>query len=175
MFPVLDPAEIDRLHRFGEVQAYGAGAHLVESGEVSLGMFVVLSGEVAVTQHNALGRDQPIVTHGPGSFMGELAQLSGRPALLDARAVRPVEALVIPPPRLRDVLVAEADLGERIMRALILRRVGLLETGSSGPVVLGRADDGDVLRLVGFLQRNGHPYQSFDPAIDSCATTLVER
>ena len=34
---------------------------------------------------------------------------------------------MIPPARLRDVLVAEAELGERIMRALILRRVGLLE------------------------------------------------
>jgi thioredoxin reductase len=40
-------------------------------------MFVILAGEVSVTQHNALGRDQPIVTHHAGSFMGELAQLSG--------------------------------------------------------------------------------------------------
>src|SRR5262245_47786865 len=175
MFPVLDPAEIDRLHRFGEVQAYGAGAHLVESGEVSLGMFVVLSGEVAVTQHNALGRDQPIVTHGPGSFMGELAQLSGRPALVDARATKPVEALIIPSRKLRDVLVAEAQLGELIMRALILRRVGLLESGISGPVIVGRADNADVLRLAGFLARNGHPHQVLDPAQDSCAKTLLER
>ena len=29
-------------------------------------------------------------------------------------------------------MVAEAELGERIMRALILRRVGLLETGIAG-------------------------------------------
>ena len=77
--------------------------------------------------------------------------------------VQPVEALVIPSPRLRDVLVAEAELGERIMRALILRRVGLLETGVGGPVIVGRADDGDVLRLAGFLARNGHPHQTLDP------------
>jgi hypothetical protein len=32
--------------------------------------------------------------------------------------------------------VAEADLGERIMRALILRRVGLIERGG-GPVLVG--------------------------------------
>ena len=63
----------------------------------------------------------------------------------------PVEALIIPPERLRALLVAEAELGERIMRALILRRVGLLETGAGGPVIVGRADNGDVLRLEGFL------------------------
>ena len=37
------------------------------------------------------------------------------------------------------------------MRALILRRVGLLETGVGGPVIIGRAENGDVLRLEGFL------------------------
>jgi thioredoxin reductase (NADPH) len=175
MFPTLEPAEIDRLRRFGETRTFGTGERLVETGEVSPGMFVILSGEVTVTQHNPLGRDQPIVTHGRGSFMGELAQLSGRPSLVDAHAIRPVEALVIPSPKLRDVLVAEAELGERIMRALILRRVGLFESGIAGPVIVGRAGDGDVLRLVDFLRRNGHPHQTLDPDTDSCGTTLLER
>src|SRR6185369_9888895 len=143
--------------------------------EPTPGMFVVLSGEVVVTQHNALGRNEPIVTHGPGGFIGELAQLSGRPSLVDAQATKPVEALVIPSRRLREVLVAEAELGERIMRALILRRVGLLESGITGPVIVGRGDDVDVLRLSGFLRRNGHPYHAVDPAIDSCGKTWLEQ
>src|SRR5262249_27813320 len=140
MFPVLEPRQVERLRRFGETRTYRASERLVASGEVSPGMFIVLSGEVAVTQHSVLGRDQPIVSHGPGSFMGELAQLSGRPSLVDAHATKAVEAIVVPSHRLRDVLVAEAELGEKIMRALILRRVGLLESGLSGPVIVGRAD-----------------------------------
>jgi thioredoxin reductase (NADPH) len=175
MFPTLELAQIDRLRRFGELRHYGIGERLVATGEVSPGLFVILGGEVAVTQHSALGRDQPIVTHGPGAFMGELAQLSGRPSLVDAHATAAVEALIIPSPRLRDVLVAEAELGERIMRALILRRVGLLESGISGPVIVGRADHADVLRLAGFLARNGHPHQTLDADVDSCAQTLLER
>src|SRR5262249_28697464 len=86
MFPVLEPRQVERLRHFGEMRTYRASERLVTSGEISPGMFIVLSGEVAVTQHSVLGRDQPIVSHGPGSFMGELAQLSGRPPLVDARA-----------------------------------------------------------------------------------------
>jgi thioredoxin reductase (NADPH) len=175
MFPTLTPTEIARLRRFGEVRRHAAGEQLVRTGEPSPGMLVVLSGELAVSQHNVLGRSEPIVTHEPGGFMGELAQLSGRPALVDAVAVKPVEILVIPSRSLRDVLVAEAELGERIMRALILRRVGLLETGLAGPVIIGHAGSSDVLRLAEFLRRNGHPHHTLDPDLDSCAKTLLDR
>src|SRR3712207_5865238 len=106
--------------------------------------------------------------------MGELAQLSGRPSLVNAQALRDVDAVAIPPERLRAPLIAEAELGERIMRALILRRVGLIESGT-GPIIVGDPADPDVLRLVNFLSRNAHPYRNFDPANDSCAATLVER
>jgi thioredoxin reductase (NADPH) len=175
MFPRLASAEIERLQRFGERRAYPSGGRLITTGEISPGMLVILSGEVAITQHNALGREEAIVTHGPGGLIGELNQLSGRPSLVDAHAVKPVEALVVSSPMLRNVLVAEAELGERIMRALILRRVGLLQGGIAGPLIVGRAGDGDVLRLAGFLSRNGQPYQMLDPGSDSCARTLIER
>jgi thioredoxin reductase (NADPH) len=106
--------------------------------------------------------------------MGELAQLSGRPSLTDAWAIGKVEAVAIPPERLRALLVAEAELGERIMRALILRRVGLIETGAGGPIIIGSDTDGDVLRLDNFLSRNGHPHVRLDPDQDSCAQTLLK-
>jgi thioredoxin reductase (NADPH) len=174
MFPVLEPAEIERLARFGERKVYAGGDSIIATGEIAPGAFIILMGQVDVTQRG-LGRSEPIVTHGPGSFMGELAQLSGRPSLVDARALDAVETFVIPPQRLRDLLVEEAELGERIMRALILRRVGLLETGGGGPVIVGGADRADVLRLEGFLARNGHPHQRLDPKTDPCAQTLIER
>jgi len=175
MFPTLDAAEIEHLRRFGERRGYREGDRLIAAGTVSPGMFIILDGEVAVTQHSALEQDRAIVTHRVGQFMGELAQLSGRPSLVDADATKDTETLVISSQRLRDVLVAEAELGERIMRALILRRVGLLEGGIGGPVIIGPAADGDVLRLAGFLRRNGHPYQALDSDTDSCAQTLVRR
>jgi hypothetical protein len=114
-------------------------------------MFVIISGSVAVTWRDGLGHVVPILEEGPGDFLAEVGQLSARPALVDARAITDVEALLVPTEALRAVLIAEAELGERIMRALILRRVALIETGAGGPVLIGPADDPDLVRLQGFL------------------------
>ena len=175
MFPVLEPSEIERVRRFGKVRSYDAGEALAKVGEVGRGLAIILAGKVDITQHDELGRRTPIVTYGPGSFMGELAQLAGQRTLIDAHAQGPVEALTIPPEQLRALLIAQAELGERIMRALILRRMGLIETGAGGPVIIGRAENGDVLRLEGFLRRNGHPRQRLDPETDPQAKALIER
>src|SRR5215207_6031874 len=131
-FPTLTPHEIERMRRFGELRAYKDGEALFETGKVGPGMFVVLSGHVTITQRDGLGHITPIIDQGPGQFLAEVGTLSGRPALVDGHAEGDVEALVIEPEALRRLLVAEAELGERIVRALILRRVGLIETGASG-------------------------------------------
>jgi thioredoxin reductase (NADPH) len=175
MFPKLQPFEIERVRRFGEMRSFGVGEPLFEVGYVGHGFGIILAGQVEVTRYDPAGHRLPLVVVGAGAFLGELAQLAGRPALVDACAREPVEALMIPPDQLRGLLVAEAELGERIMRALILRRVGLLETGAGGPVIVGRAENGDVLRLEGFLRRNGHPHQCLDPESDPEAKALVER
>ena len=174
MFPELDPFEIERMRRFGEARGFAQGEAIFTAGQVGPGLVVILSGEVDIVRHE-FSHESLIVMHGPGQFMGELAQLAGRPALVDAVAKRPVQALIIAPERLRALLIAEAELGERIMRALILRRVGLLETGVGGPIIVGRADNADVLRLQGFLRRNGHPHQLLNSETDDEAKALIER
>ncbi|WP_454715283.1 FAD-dependent oxidoreductase [Caulobacter segnis] len=175
MFPRLEPDEIDRLRRFGQVIHAEAGAALATAGVASPGLFVVLAGRVAISRRDAHDESQPIVEHAAGQFVGEIAQLSGRPSLVDVNAITAVEALLIEPERLRAVLVAEAELGERIMRALILRRVSLIETGAGGPIIIGREADAQVIRLSGFLARNGHPYQNLDPDQMDCAKVLIQR
>ena len=174
MFLALTPEQIARLRRFGEIRRYGDGEALLRPGEAGHGLSVVLAGAVDVSHRQ--GADHvPIVVHRPGNFLGELAQLSGRPALVDAVAVGETEVLEIAPDRLRAVLAGEAVIGERIMRALILRRVGLIESGAGGPVIVGDFSNGDVLRLENFLTRNGHPHSRLDPVSDDCGRTLIER
>jgi thioredoxin reductase (NADPH) len=174
MFPRLTDEELARLSKFGEPRSFRAGERVGRVGETGPGLMLILSGEVEVTEPAKDGKAPHIVTHSRGNFTGELAQLSGRPVLVDSTALTDVEGVAIAPDRLRALLIAEAELGERIMRALILRRVGLIESGA-GPIIIGDEADADVLRLVNFLRRNGHPYQRLDPTGDSCAETLVQR
>ncbi|MCB5176936.1 FAD-dependent oxidoreductase [Microvirga lenta] len=175
MFPTLSPDEIARIRRFGEAAAFEAGARIVRAGDIAPGLIVIVSGKIEISQDDGSDRHETIVVHGPGSFAGELAQLSERPSLVSAEAIEPVDAFVIPSRRLRDLMVQEATLGERVMRALILRRVGLLESAGSGPIIIGRQNDGNVVRLQGFLTRCGHPHRVLDADADPCARCLVER
>ncbi|HET7085318.1 MAG TPA: FAD-dependent oxidoreductase [Rhizomicrobium sp.] len=175
MFPHLDDHDVARLRRFGEVRHFHDGEAIYRAGELGPGLAFVLNGSIDVRHGGALSAKKSIVQHGPGSFLGELAQLSDRPSLVDAIALGAVEAIIIAPRRLRDVLVQEAELGERIMRALILRRVGLLETGEAGPILIGPTGTADMLRLENFLRRNGHPHRALDSATDGCAQTLLKR
>jgi thioredoxin reductase (NADPH) len=174
-FPALTAPEIARMRRFGEVRHYKHGEKLFETGKPGPGMFVILSGHVAITQRDGLGHVTPVIDQGPGQFLAEIGQLSGRVALVDGIAEGDVETLLIPPERLRALLVAEADLGERIMRALILRRISLIQGGVGGPVLIGPSNSGDVIRLQGFLTRNGFPHHLLDPESDRDAAELIAR
>src|SRR5712672_2897940 len=174
-FPELTALEIARMRRFGEMRRYKDGETLFETGKPGPGMFVILSGHVAITQRDGLGHVTPVIDQGPGQFLAEIGQLSGRVALVDGNAEGDVETLLIPPERLRALLVAEADLGERIMRALILRRVSLIQGGVGGPVLIGPTNSSGVVRLQGFLTRNGFPHHLLDPERDHDAAELITR
>ncbi len=174
-FPTLAPDEIERMRRFGRPVRYRDGERVYETGKRTAGMLVVLSGAIRITSRDAHGQDIAVVDHVAGSFSGELGLLSGRPSFVDAVAVGDVEALLIESEKIHGLLVAEASLGEKVMRAMILRRVALLEAGTGGPVLVGPASSKDVARLSNFLNRNGMPHQVLDPADDADARAFIER
>ncbi|WP_423200107.1 MULTISPECIES: FAD-dependent oxidoreductase [unclassified Cupriavidus] len=173
MYPTLTPVEIERIRRFGTERSWRGGETMFRIGDRGPGMHVILRGKVQILQRDGLGRHHIINEEGPGQFLAETGQLSGRPALVDAIALEDTTALVVPPPRLRALLVAEAELGERIMRALILRRVGLIERGG-GPVLVGRGTEPLLLSLQAFLRRNAYPHKVVDIETDHEATSLLD-
>jgi thioredoxin reductase (NADPH) len=191
MFPILSAAEIDRVRRLGEVRRFAAGELLFRAGEAFPGTYVILSGRVTIMPRDGLGQALPVAAFAqmigapleelsevvPGEVIGEIGQLSGRAdlSLYDARAVGDVEAVVVPPEGLRALLVAEAELGERILRALILRRVAMIEIGFGGPVLIGTLQSADVRRLSHFLERNAIPFRVVDPEEDRDASSLLAR
>jgi thioredoxin reductase (NADPH) len=125
-----------------------------------------------VSRRDGLGHVTPIVEMGPFQFVGEVAQLTGGPALADGHAKGDVEVLFIRSEQLRAAIIAEAALGELIMRALILRRVKLLETGAGGPILIG-PPSANLSRLQNFLARNGFPHQIVDSHDDAATVAFA--
>ena len=160
MFPVLGEQDIARLKRFGQARAWPAGGSIVKAGEI-----VARPGAGAVGQDR--GQSGRRVQLGRRR-LSSMARASSWASWRNCRTARrwwtpprsgDVDSIVIPARALRDVMVQEAELGERLMRALILRRVGLLQSGESGPILIGPTGSSDMLRLENFLTRNGHPHQ----------------
>ncbi|CAG9173913.1 Ferredoxin--NADP reductase [Cupriavidus pampae] len=173
MFPTLTSAEVDRIRPFGRVCAWATGDFLFQIGDPGPGMNVVLTGKVKVVQRDGLGGSYVINEAAPGQTVAEVGQLSGKPVIVDCVALEDTTTLVIPPACLRALMVAEADLGERIMRAMILRRVNLIELGG-GLVLVGRGTQPLLLALQAFLRRNTYPHKVLDVDADREAIGLLD-
>jgi thioredoxin reductase (NADPH) len=157
------------------VQPYRKGQPLFVTGEIARGMFVFKTGRGRVRRRDPLGQLAPTVEQGPGDFVAEVGQLSGRPALVDVHAEGDMEALLLPPENLRTVMIAEPTLADRIMCALILRRVALIETDAGGPVLIGPEESPDVVRPARLSTRNAYPCQVLDSTTDRDAADVVDK
>ncbi|WP_375460080.1 FAD-dependent oxidoreductase [uncultured Enterovirga sp.] len=178
LFPVLNPAQIATARRFasGEAKRFGAGEVLFDIGERHAATWLILEGSIEVVRRDGRGHDALITVQGVGQFSGEVGQLSGRASLAAGRA-GPDGAWALPydPAHLRALVIGSADLGEIVMRAFILRRVGLIEGGGAGSVLIGPVEHRDLVRLQGFLTRNGYPVTVLDSDDDAEGRELVER
>jgi len=174
-FPSLSAEQIARIERLGKRQDWADGDVLFKAGEIGSGLFIVLSGWVDVTTKGPLGSQEPVVSQGAGQFLAEVGALSGQPNLVDGRARGAVETILLDPESLRQLIIAEATIGETIMRALILRRVSLIQDGAGGAILVGPPTLADTVRLETFLTRNGIPNQVLDPETDDDARALIER
>ena len=178
MFPVLSVAQIEMARRFasGEPRRFAPGEMVYDVGQRSVPMWLILDGSIEVRGRDGRGVGAPIVTETAGQFSGEVAQLAGRPALAQGRAgPEGVNAVPFDAAHLRALVIGSAEVGETIMRALILRRVGLIEAGGVGSVLIGHPDSPDLIRLHGFLTRNGYPATVLDSRQAGEGHDLVER
>jgi thioredoxin reductase (NADPH) len=176
MFPVLNPAQIGVARRFGgEPRCFRPAEIVFELGQIGAPAYLVQSGSIEVVRRDPLGHTSAITTHGPGELTGEISQLAGGSSLAQGRAgPQGAQAVPFESAQLRTLLVSTAEIGEAIMRAFILRRVFLIETGA-GLVLLGTGSTPDSLRLQNFLRRNGVPYTMLDPDEDADAAHLIDR
>jgi thioredoxin reductase (NADPH) len=178
MFPVLNPRQIEIARRFasGPETHFASGDSIYKIGVSDAPAWLVLNGTIEVVRRDGLSREARITTHGAGQFTGEVNQLAGRPSIAAGRAgPNGCVALPFDATHLRALMIGSADLGEIVMRALILRRVALIAEGGAGTILIGAPGSPDLVRLQTFLSRSGLPNLVLDVQIDDEGRALVER
>ena len=174
VFPKLAQQQLARLDAHGRHMQVKAGDILAEPGQRHRDLLVVLSGSIEIVVPGMAGEAMLTVLE-PGEFAGEMSTLRGVAGLARIRVRESGEILSIPEESLRHIVQTDAELSEIMMRAFILRRVGMLSFGKSDLMVVGSRHSGDTLRLSKFLTRNAYPYVSIDVDSDPGVQELLDR
>ena len=174
IFPKLTPEQTRRIAaRGGQMRKIQIGEVLVEQGDGNVPFFMVVSGELEVVR--PCGSVETLVTiHGPGEFTGEVNMLSGRRSIVRIRVTKPGEVIQLNHQNVINLLQSDAELGEIIMRAFILRRVELVASGTGDVVLIGSFNSSSTFSIKEFLMRNGHPYSYIDLEHDSDVQNLLD-
>jgi thioredoxin reductase (NADPH) len=171
IFPVLTPEQVDRARPFGEAQSLPLGAVLFERGDRSVDFFVVLKGNIEIYEYTAEGT-RVITVHRENQFTGELDLFNDREILVGGHMGADGEVLRVSRKQFRKLMVAEPEVGEIIMQAFILRRMGFISHQQASVTLVAAGTSPDVLRLERFLERNGYPFQLLDYDDDACQRML---
>lgn len=173
IFPKLTPAQISRVAAHGHIRKVERGEVLVEQGDNSVSFFVVITGELEIVR--PYGSYETLVTvHDSGQFTGEVNTLSGRRSLVQMRATIPGKVIELDHKHMLTLVQTDAELGEILMRAFILRRVELIAAGVGDVVLIGSLHSASTLRIKVFLMRNGHPYSYVDLERDPDVQNLLD-
>jgi thioredoxin reductase (NADPH) len=173
-YPVLTPAQLDRIRPYGTSRTVRAGEILFEPGELGMPCFVVLSGKLEILIARLTG-EHVFVTFGPGDFSGEMVLISGARSLSRGRVAEAGEFLEVSSDALHALIARDGELSDIFMRAFIQRRLALISGGMSSVIILGSRHSANTLRLREFLTRNGYPHTYIDLDSDATAQELLDR
>ncbi len=163
IFPVLLPEQIRRAMPFGEVQTLAQGMVLFERGDRSVDFFIVLEGNIEIYEYTSEGT-RVITVHRKHQFTGELDLFNDREILVGGRMGEDGQVLRVPRQQFRRMMAAEPEVGEVIMQAFILRRMGFISHQQGSVTLVAAGASPDRLRLERFLERNGYPFQRLEYA-----------
>jgi len=173
IFPILTSDQILRIANHAITRAMQPGEVLVELGDSTVPLFLVISGEIQIVRPS--GASETIVAiYGPGQFTGEVNMLSGRPAIHQIRVTEPGEVIVLERKQMLALVKSDAELSEILMRAFILRRAELVSAGMGNVVLIGSAPSAGTLRIKEFLMRTGQPYSYIDLERDLDVQNLID-
>jgi thioredoxin reductase (NADPH) len=173
-FPQLSPEMTARVAAFGTEETLPEGTYVFRRGERGVDFFLVLDGSIEILDFDKHGEQIVVTIHKPRQFTGELDLFNDRQILVSGRTGTDSRVVRVKRPDFRRLVTAEPDIAEIIMRAFILRRVGLIRHSRGGVTLVGSSHGGDTLRIEAFLRRNGYPHRLLDTDHDEDAQGFLE-
>jgi thioredoxin reductase (NADPH) len=173
IFPKLTPTQIRRITPHGHTRTTKRGEVLYEQGDSASSFFVVVSGELEVLRPSETV-DTLVTVHHSGQFTGEVGTLSGRRTMFRLRVTKPGKVIELDRQHMLTLVQTDAELGEILMKAFILRRAELITAGVGDIVLIGSTYSADTLRIKEFLMRNGHPYSYIDLEHDPDVQNMLD-
>jgi len=161
-FPRLSGDMAARIAGYGDEVRLTAGEHAFDRGQRGVDFFFILEGAIEIIDLDTHGVPRVIHVHREGNFTGEMDLFNNRQILVSGKASEDSRVVRIRPAQFRRMVASESDIGEIVMRAFILRRVGILRHAAGGVVLIGAGHAGDTLRLQRFMMRNAYPHRLLD-------------
>ena len=173
-FPRLSDDQIKRVKTFGITENLPKGSVLFERGEKSVDFFVVLSGNIEIYEHRREGIEI-LTVHEVKEFTGEVDLFNERKILVGGRMGEDGEVIRVNREGFRRLISAETDIGEIVMRAFILRRVGLISHEQASVTLIGSRDCSETIKIERFLRRNGYPVALLNDLESSECVSILNR
>src|SRR5688572_14356217 len=151
-FPKLDDVQITALGKFATLKQFQAGETLFAAGERDFKFFIVKTGEVEIIEHSS-GQEKIVTVHESREFTGDVDMLTGRPTVVSGVARTPCEVYEISAADLRRILNEMPQLSDVLLRAFLMRRRLLEESGFTGLRVVGSRYSRDTHRIREFLSK----------------------
>jgi thioredoxin reductase (NADPH) len=173
-FPILSARDLAALEARSHPRSIYAGEVLFQEGDRGFCFFVVVEGAVEILEHSS-GEPHTITVHQPGEFTGDVDMLTGRAALVTARATTDGRVLELSTDELRRMVEELPELGETIVKAFLMRRTLLRSGGFTGVRIIGSRFSPDAHRLRDFATRNEVPFTWIDLDTDQQADILLRQ
>jgi CRP/FNR family transcriptional regulator, cyclic AMP receptor protein len=116
---VSDPLVRD-LAGHGQVRTFAKNAVIINEGDHSDTVFVILSGKVKVYSSDDSGREIIYDDHGPGEYVGEMS-LDGRPRSASVMTLEPTTCSVLNRDEVRRAISSNPDIALQVLSTLIAR------------------------------------------------------
>src|ERR671933_1284118 len=173
LFPRLTPEQIEYLAEIGTQLTFARGDVVFEHGQRETPLYVVQSGAIDVIDHAPEG-DRYFTQCRAGTFAADISMFTGEPTLAAGYAAEPTSLVALAPEDVRRVVATTAELGDLLLRTMIIRREGLQGRGLGQQRLIGSRWSGDSFAVRALLERNLVPFTWHDLESDEEGRLLID-